>query len=229
MNAASLLHLLQFASPALPIGGYSYSQGLEAALEAGLVTDAASARAWMRRYLIEVMAQWDAPVLWRLLQAFAARDSAAVALWSECYLASRDTAELRAETVQMGYSLTRLLAELGVAEPAMLALLGDVRNGLEVSLPAAFACAVDALDIPHEEALLAFLFSWLENQVLVCVKSVPLGQVAGQRLLLSLRPELEAACAHARLLPDGELSNWSPALSMLSMRHEVQHGRLYRS
>jgi urease accessory protein len=232
MNAASLLHLLQFASPALPIGGYSYSQGLEAALEAGLVTDAASARAWMHRYLIEVMAQWDAPVLWRLLQAFAARDSAAVALWSECYLASRDTAELRAETVQMGYSLTRLLAELGVAEPAMLALLGvggDGRAGPDIALPAAFACAVDALDIPHEEALLAFLFSWLENQVLVCVKSVPLGQVAGQRLLLSLRPELEAACAHARLLPDGELSNWSPALSMLSMRHEVQHGRLYRS
>jgi urease accessory protein len=226
MNAAGLLHLLQFASPALPIGGYSYSQGLEAALEQGLVHDASSAHAWMRRTLHEVMAQWDAPVLWRLLQGFAARDAAAIALWSECFLASRDTFELRAETVQMGYSLSRLLAELGVAEPSMLALLGDER---EVSLPAAFACAVDALDIPHEEALLAFLFSWLENQVLVCVKSVPLGQVAGQRLLLSLRPELEAAGARARRLEDGELSNWSPGLSMLSMRHEVQHGRLYRS
>jgi len=232
MNAAALLHLLQFASPALPIGGYSYSQGLEAALEQGLVINAPSAHAWMRRCLHEVMAQWDAPIFWRLLRAFAARDAAAVAAWSECYLASRDTAELRAETVQMGYSLTRLLAELGVAEPSMLALLGDVRDGgalREASLPAAFACAVDALDIPHEEALAAFLFSWLENQVLVCVKSVPLGQVAGQRLLLSLRPDLEAACAHARLLEDDQLSNWSPALSMLSMRHEVQHGRLYRS
>ena len=221
MNAASLLHLLQFASPALPIGGYSYSQGLEAALESGLVTDADSARAWMVRYLDEVMAQWDAPLFWRLLKAFEARDAAAVALWSECFLASRDTAELRAETVQMGYSLTRLIAELGVAD---VAILGD-----EVSLPAAFACAVDALDIPHEEALLAMLFSWLENQVLVCVKSVPLGQVAGQRLLLSLRPELTRAAETARALPDEALSNWSPGLSMLSMRHEVQHGRLYRS
>jgi urease accessory protein len=235
MNAAALLHLLQFASPALPIGGYSYSQGLEAALEQGLVSDAASAHAWMRRCLQEVMAQWDAPIFWRLLKAFAARDTAAVAAWSECYLASRDTAELRAETVQMGYSLTRLLAELGVAEPSMLALFGDVRDmrdgraQFEASLPTAFACAVDALDIPHEEALAAFLFTWLENQVLVCVKSVPLGQVAGQRLLLSLRPELEAACAHARGLEDDQLSNWSPGLSMLSMRHEVQHGRLYRS
>jgi urease accessory protein len=221
MNAASLLHLLQFASPALPIGGYSYSQGLEAALDEGLVRDAASARDWIVRGLHEVMAQWDAPLFWRLLQAFAARDDAAIRLWSECFLASRDTAELRAETVQMGYSLTRLIAELGVADVGVL--------GGEVSLPAAFACAADALDIPHREALLALLFSWAENQVLVCVKSVPLGQVAGQRLLLSLRPEIETAAANACALDDADLSNWAPGLSMLSMRHEVQHGRLYRS
>lgn len=221
MNAASLLHLLQFASPALPIGGYSYSQGLETAIEAGRVHDAASAQAWLVRYLDEVLARWDAPLLWRLLSAFAARDTAAIAEWSACFLASRDTAESRAETVQMGYSLTRLIAELGVAD---VSLLGD-----EVTLPAAYACAVDALDIPHEEAVLAMLFAWAENQVLVCVKSVPLGQVAGQRLLLSLRPDLERTAATACTLPDADLSNWSPGLSMLSMRHEVQHGRLYRS
>jgi urease accessory protein len=221
MNASGLLHLLQFASPALPIGGYSYSQGLETAIDEGLVHDADSARTWLARYLDEVMACWDAPLLWRLLKAFAARDGAAIAEWSACFLASRDTAELRAETVQMGYSLTRLVSELGIADVAPL--------GQETSLPAAFACAADALGIPHEEALLAMLFSWAENQVLVCVKSVPLGQVAGQRLLLSLRPELERAAECARALPDQALSNWSPGLSMLSMRHEVQHGRLYRS
>jgi urease accessory protein len=221
MNAAHLLHLLQFASPALPIGGYSYSQGLEAAIDEGSVHDAMSAHAWLVRYLDEVMARWDGPLLWRLMKAFEARDAAAVAEWSACFLASRDTAELRAETVQMGYSLTRLIAELGVAD---VGPLGD-----EVSLPAAYACAVDALDIPHEDALLAMLFSWVENQVLVCVKSVPLGQVAGQRLLLSLRPEIERAAATSQALSDAELSNWAPGLSMLSMRHEVQHGRLYRS
>jgi urease accessory protein len=221
MNAASLLHLLQFASPALPIGGYSYSQGLETAIEEGRVHDAASAHAWLVRYLDEVLARWDGPLLWRLLNAFAARDAAAIEEWSACFLASRDTAELRAETVQMGYSLTRLIAELGVADVGPL--------GAEPTLPAAYSCAVDALDIPHEEALLALLFAWAENQVLVCVKSVPLGQVAGQRLLLSLRPDLERAAVTARTLPDADLSNWSPGLSMLSMRHEVQHGRLYRS
>lgn len=221
MNATALLHLLQFASPALPIGGYSYSQGLESALESGVVSDAASSRAWIARHLHEVVAQWDAPLFWRLLKAFEAGDDASVALWSERFLASRDTAEFRAETIQMGYSLTRLLAELGVAEVAP--------PGSEVTLPAAFACACAALGIPHDEALLALLFSWAENQVLVCVKSVPLGQVAGQRMLLSLGPELERAARHAQTVGDDAMSNWSPGLSILSMRHEVQHGRLYRS
>lgn len=221
MNAAALLHLLQFASPALPIGGYSYSQGLEAALEQGLVRDATGARDWIARQLDEVVARWDAPLLWRLLRAFAAGDAVGIRSWGDCFLASRDTAELRAETVQMGYSLARLVEELGVADTRAL--------GPEVSLPLAYACAVDGLGIPHEEALLAMIFSWAENQVLVCVKSVPLGQVAGQRLLLSLRPDIERAAALARTLHDDDMSNWAPGLSMLSMRHEVQHGRLYRS
>lgn len=221
MNAAALLHLLQFASPALPIGGYSYSQGLESALEEGLVSDAASAHTWIVRCLDEVVARWEAPLLWRLMGAFAARDVAAVLELAERFLASRDTAELRAETVQMGYSLARLLAELGAGNTS--ALQG------EVTLPLAYACAVDGLDIPHEEALLASIFAWVENQVLVCVKSVPLGQVAGQRLLLALRPDIERAARIARELPDEALSNWAPGLSVLSMRHEVLHGRLYRS
>ena len=221
MNAAALLHLLQFASPALPIGGYSYSQGLESALEEGLVSDAANAHAWIARCLDEVVARWEAPLLWRLMGAFAARDVTAVLELAERFLASRDTAELRAESVQMGYSLARLVTELGAGDTS--ALQG------EVTLPLAYACAVDGLDIPHEEALLASIFAWAENQVLVCVKSVPLGQVAGQRLLLALRPDIERAARIARELPDEALSNWTPGLSMLSMRHEVQHGRLYRS
>jgi urease accessory protein len=221
VNAAALLHLLQFASPALPIGGYSYSQGLEAAIEQGIVTDAASAREWITAYLHDVMAPWDAPLLWRLMAAFNTGDNDAVALWSERFIASRDTFELRAESIQMGYSLVRLIAELGVADVSAL--------DEEVALPTAFACAVAGLDIPPADALLAWLFAWAENQVLVCVKSIPLGQVAGQRLLLSLRGDLERAAATAQSLLDEDLSNWAPGLSMLSMQHEVQHGRLYRS
>ncbi|WP_317201656.1 urease accessory protein UreF [Janthinobacterium sp.] len=226
MQASALLHLLQFASPALPIGAYSYSQGLEAALERGIVRDAASAREWIGAHLREVVAPWEAAVCWRLMHAFAARDGAAVAMWSERFIASRDSAEFRAETIQMGYSLSKLLAELGVADGAPLEML---QAQAEVALPMAYACAVAALQIPPEAALLALLFAWAENQVLVCVKSVPLGQVAGQRLLLSLRAELEAAAITAQTVADADMCNWAPGLALLSMQHEVQYSRLYRS
>lgn len=219
MNTAALLHLLQLASPSLPVGAYSYSQGLETAIERGWVTDAASAQAYLVRQLEDVQAGWDAPVFWRMAGACRDGDDAAFSLWNARYLAARESAELRAETVQMGYSLTRLLAELGLAPT----LVGDV------CMPAALARAVHVLGVPHEEALLAMLFSWTENQVLACVKSIPLGQVAGQRLLLGLRPVIERTAERARMTGDADLSSWAPGLALLSMHHEVQHGRLYRS
>ncbi len=226
MQASALLHLLQLTSPSLPIGAYSYSQGLESAIDSKLVCDAASARNWIVDHLHQVLARFEAPVFWRLLRAFELRDAQAVTLWSERFIASRDSAEFRAETIQMGYSLAKLVGDLEIADPDLLALLHAQR---EVGLPTALACAAVALTVPHQAALLGMLFSWAENQVLVCVKSVPLGQVAGQRLLLSLRPELELAALSAQQLEDDALSNWSPGLSLLSMQHEVQYSRLYRS
>jgi urease accessory protein len=98
-----------------------------------------------------------------------------------------------------------------------------------LSLPAAFACAAAALGVAPQAALLGALFSWVENQVLVCVKTVPLGQVAGQKMLLALAPAVEDVARHAQVLPDAALSNWAPGMSLLSMRHEVQYSRLYRS
>ncbi len=226
MPAASLLHLLQLCSPSLPVGAYSYSQGLEAAMEHGLVKDEAGARAWIVDMLDEVVARFEAPVTWRLLQAFEERDAKAVAHWNAVFIASRDSAEFRAETIQMGYSLGKLLPELVPGEADLLNLLASQP---ELPFPTALAAAAVALKVPADEALLGMLFSWAENQVIACVKSVPLGQVAGQRLLLSLRADIEKAAATARALADDELSNWSPGLSLLSMRHEVQYSRLYRS
>ncbi len=226
MEAVALLHLLQLASPALPIGGYSYSQGLESAMAVGLVTDAASARCWIADHLHNVMAQFEAPILWRLLAAFAQHNGSAVIDWSACFVAARDTAEFRAETIQMGYSLGKLLTELLPEATTLLALLAQVP---ELPFPTAYACAAVALDIDPAAALLAMLFAWTENQVLVCVKSVPLGQVAGQRMLLSLQPDIAAATLHAQHLDQSDLSCWAPGLSHLSMRHEDQYSRLYRS
>ena len=226
MQSSALLHLLQLASPALPIGAYSYSQGLEVAIENGTVRDETSARKWIIDHLQQVVAYCEAPVLWRLLQAFSSDDSAAVHYWSDYFIAARDTAEFRAETIQMGYSLGKLVTDLHIVNPQLLAILHSLT---EVPLPAALACAAVALQVPHESVLLGSLFSWAENQVIVCVKSVPLGQVAGQHLLLSLRAELELAAVTAQHLPDHALSSWAPGLSLLSMQHEVQYSRLYRS
>lgn len=226
MQAQALLHLLQLSSPSLPIGAYSYSQGLEAAIENGIVTDEVSARQWIITSLKEVLAYFEAPIFWRLLQAFASRNADAVSLWNERFIAARDTAEFRAETIQMGYSLGKLVAELKICDAELLALL---QQQSELPLPTALACAAVALAVPADAALLGMLFSWAENQVLVCVKSVPLGQVAGQRLLLSLRPALEEASCIAQNLSDDALSNWAPGLSLLSMQHEIQYSRLYRS
>ncbi len=226
MQAAALLHLLQLSSPSLPVGAYSYSQGLEAALESGLVHDQTSARLWISHALLQVVARFEAPLLWRLMQAFAQGDQAALEHWNECFIAARDTAELRAETIQMGYSLAKLAQSMQLGSGREMQMLAELA---EVPFPTALAASAVALDVPPNEALLGFLFSWAENQVLVCVKSVPLGQVAGQTLLLSLRPELEQAALTTKSLQDEELSNWSPGLSLLSMRHEVQYSRLYRS
>jgi urease accessory protein len=222
----ALIRLLQLASPSLPIGAYSYSQGLEAAIEKGLVKDEASAQKLIAAHLRQAIGYFEAPVFWRLLRAFAARDTMQVLEWSERFIASRDSAEFRAETIQMGYSLGKLITDLQLPDAGLLALL---QAPAELPLPSALACAAVALDVSAPAALLGMLFSWAENQVLVCVKSVPLGQVAGQRILLALGPELEATAQLAQRLEDDELCNWWPGLSLLSMQHEVQFTRMYRS
>ena len=226
MQLSALLHLLQLTSPSLPIGAYSYSQGLETALEQGIVVDPVSARVWIVNMLHHVMVRFEAPVFVRLLRAFSERDGRAVTEWTERFLASRDSSEFLAETIQMGYSLGKLATDLKLGDESLLTLLQAQET---LPLPTALAYAAVALDIPHDAALLGMLFSWAENQVLVCVKSVPLGQVAGQRLLLSLHPELNAAAQVAQALTDDQLSNWSPGLSLLSIQHETQYSRLYRS
>lgn len=225
VQAALLLRILQLASPSLPIGAYTYSQGLESAIEQGIVTNESTARNWITESL-QIVSDFEAPILWRLLQAFADRDAEAVHFWTESFIAARDTAEFRAETVQMGYSLNKLIADLRIVDSELQTLIADLEV---VPLPTAYACAAQALGIPHQEAMLGMLFSLVENQVLVCVKSVPLGQVSGQALLLSLHSAIVQAAEHAQQLDDDELSNWAPGLTLLSIQHETQYSRIYRS
>lgn len=228
MNPLALLRLLHLASPTLPVGAYSYSQGLEAAIEAGLIKDDHTAQAWITDTLALSVARLEAPVFCRLHRAWKSEDRDTMQHWNNFFLASRDSAELRAETVQMGYSLAKLLRDLFPAH-GLTQWLPPTVSEASISFPGAMAAACVVLDTPLEEALHAYLFAWTENQVLAALKAVPLGQVSGQRMLFALeQPTLDAAAAAIRI-DDDDLSNWTPGLSFLSMRHETQHSRIFRS
>jgi len=217
--ALRLVRLLQLASPALPVGAFSYSQGLEAAVEAGVVRDATSAERWIGEVFECSVARMEAPVLLRAYAAWAAGDAGAAERWNAIFLAGREAAELRAESAQMGYSLARLLPELGVPAPPF-----D-----EVAFPTAFARAAAHWGIAPAEALTAYLWAWLENQAMAALKAVPLGQTEGQKLLLALGARIADAVRRAGALADDELCNFAPGLALLSARHETQYSRLFRS
>ena len=217
------LRLLQLASPALPVGAYSYSQGLEAAVEAGIVTDAASAERWIGDVLELALASMEAPVFLRLASAWTASDAQAVARWNAEFVASRETAELRAETLQMGYSLRSLLRGLEVDEVERLDAIDAP------AFPTAFTFAVAAWSIDVREALSAYLFAWIENQVMASIKVVPLGQTPGQRILGSLAQRIGAIVERAAAARDEDLCNLAPGLVLASTRHETQYSRIFRS
>jgi len=222
----ALVRLLQLASPTLPIGAYSYSQGLEWCVEAGTIHDAASAQAWIGDLLVHVQSAGEAPVLWRLCASTARGDWDHFDRWHAWFRASRESAELLAETLQMGGSLARLLADLDVLD----ADAGDALTRIApVTLPAAYALAARALAVPTNDALTAYLWSWLENQVLAAMKTVPLGQVGGQKMLLALGAAIPAVVAGVEHIADDDVGSFAPGLAIASAQHEVQYSRLFRS
>lgn len=232
MHAATpllpLLRLLQLASPALPVGAYTYSQGLEWAVESGVVAREADAAAWIGDLLEWSLARFEAPLLASQLAAWACGEDGEVARLNDDFLASRETAELRAETLQMGWSLVRLLTELD----AFAALPGWRARLLALDtpcFPTAWSAAAAAWQVPADQALAAYLWAWAENQVMAALKAVPLGQSAGQRLLAMLGERIPALVGQALELPEARWSNYTPGLAIASSRHETQYTRLFRS
>ena len=229
MNAETDLRLallLQLASPALPVGAYSYSQGLEAAVEKNIVRDAPTAAQWIGDMLEYSVSRMEAPVMLRSIAAWDANDFAAINKWNALFLASRETAELRAETVQMGFSLRKLLTELEATNEETRAHLARLE---EIAFPISFAYAAAHWQISPQPALVVYLWSWLESQVMAALKAVPLGQTDGQRMLLTLGERLGAIAERAASLEDDELGGFAPGLALLSSHHETQYSRLFRS
>lgn len=225
-DALALSRLLQLASPMLPVGAYTYSQGLEWAIESGEVHDLESAKQWVGDVLSSYQAMFELPVLQRLYQAWHQGDMDAVHTWDAFYSAGRDTAEGWAETRQMGYSLVRLLQDLNDL-PAPL--LTEIQQLHQPAFPTVYAAVAQHWHIPLADALQAYVWGWLENQASAAMKTVPLGQVAGQKILLALGQRLPDIVAQAMALPEEEISNFNPLLSIAGCNHETQYSRLFRS
>lgn len=229
MTRASLARLLQLVSATLPVGAYSYSQGLEWAVSSGAVRDEATAGEWIEGVLEYGVAGWDAPWVAALMRAAARSEYAQMAELNARFLAGRESRELRAETLQTGRSLLDLLRDAAELSPAALLALEALDAGDGLAFPTAWSVVAVARGIAVEDALVGYLWSWLENSVLAALKSIPLGQRAGQRLLTRLGGRLEALAAAAAARPLDRCSNLLPGFALASMHHETQYTRLFRS
>jgi urease accessory protein len=221
-SSRALLRLCHLVSPALPIGAYAYSQGLEYAVHAGWVHDEAGTFDWLSGLASRAVGCLDLPVLLRLHDAWTRDDPARVARWNAELIASRETRELREEERHLGRSLARVLAALDVPEAA--AWLEPAP-----AFATMFTLAAVRWDIGADDAACGYLWAWCENQVLAAIKLVPLGQTAGQRLLHQLSELIPPIAERAGDIADGQIGTSGVSQALASCRHETQYSRLFRS
>jgi urease accessory protein len=226
MQAAALLGLLRLASPALPVGGFSYSEALEAAVDANAVHDPSSALRWLCDQLHLSLARSDLPLVASAHEAWRRHDSARIAGLNTWMLVTRESRELRAQTEQMGRSMLEWLRQQ-TPDDARVATLATLTPA--PTWPVAFALAAAQTGATAHDSVLAYGFSWAENQVQAALKSVPLGQSAGQRILAQLAQELAPLAQAALIMDDEQRQAFAPLLAIRSSQHETQYSRLFRS
>ncbi len=222
----ALPRLLQLASPALPVGAYSYSQGLEWAIESGDVTNTQAAQRWIEDHLLMVVARFEAPVYAACFAAWQRDDATQIAHLNAEFIASRESAEPRAETLQVGFSYTawcREVVMLADVQRAILALLD------RVSAPVAASLAALASGLSVRDGLTGYVFGFTENQVMVLAKALPMGQIAAQKLLFALGHAVTQTVDVAIALGEDDWTSASPWLAIAQMKHESQYSRLFRS
>ena len=222
-SAQALTRLMHLVSPSLPIGSFTYSQGIEWAVECGWIESAASLGEWLEDQLMTSIVHLDLPVLQRLHAAAMEKDVDALESWSQYLLASRETAELRQEEINRGRALADLLVALEVSNAQ------EWKPILASCQAAGFATAAAGWQIPYRDAAGGYAWSWLENLVLAAVKIIPLGQTEGQQLLMRLSEVLPDAVERSLGIEDDMIGASNPALAIASSRHEMQYTRLFRS
>lgn len=220
----ALLKLLQLASPAIPVGAYSYSEGIETLVDTGAIASSQNLKHWLVQELKYGAIRIEAAVMVRAYETVAMGDVAALVYWNQWLSAFRETEELRQQSWQMGRSLMRLLLEL---QPQLANVIDAVGNPCNFAI--AFGIAAAGWKIDILATLLGYLHSWATNLITAGVKLVPLGQTAGQQMLLELHTNLIDAAAEILTLEDDDLSSCSWGLSLASMAHETQYTRLFRS
>ncbi len=215
----SLLRLMQLVSTNLPVGGFSFSQGLESACELGWVKNQAAIEQWLALQIEQSLACLDVPILFKIYRALDEQDNLSLLDWNVILLAHRETHELYLSDVAMGQALRRLLLSLEV--PCLL------KN--PCSFVAMFAIVAHYWQIKQDVAALGFCWSWLDNQIAAATKLVPLGQTQAQQLMGVLQPLIPKAIETAKNLPEDQIGASLPALSIASSLHEHQYSRLFRS
>lgn len=217
-----MVRLWQLISPALPIGSFSYSQSLEFAIDGGWLKTESDVENWLKQQMHFGLARLDLPVIYRLMQSWEKNDQPAIKHWNQTLLAFRESAELYQEDCQVGYALCRLLTDLDIAHAAQW-------QKKKVSYVTMYALVCQQWQITPVDAVAGFVWAWSENLVAAAVKLLPMGQTAGQKMLLSLGNEIETACNNAEQLEDDALGSVLPGLAMASAFHETQYSRLFRS
>jgi urease accessory protein len=226
-SPASLLQLMWLASPALPVGGFSYSEGLESAVDSQRVRNEAEVGDWLLNQLELGLARSDLPAVAGAVAAWARADAAHASTINAWLRQTRESAEQRAQAEQMGRSLLDWLRNSPHAADPRIAALASLQPA--PLWPISFALATVLAGATPRDALLAFAWGWAENMAQAAMKTVPLGQAAAQRVLGRLAAAIPAAVASALCLPDDGRQSFSPMLAVLSAQHESQYSRLFRS
>lgn len=220
----ALLNLLQLASPALPVGAYSYSEGIETLVDNGTIPNSPCLLHWLEQELRYGAIRLEAAVVIRAYNSAVLGDVAALCYWNNWLSAIRETEELRHQSWQMGRSLMQLLVEL---QPQLASVIDSIGSPCNFAL--AFGIAAGRWEIALPSAILGYLHSWTTNLITAGIKLIPLGQTVGQQMLNELNPQLYSTTEEVLALADDDLNCCSWGLSLASMAHETQYTRLFRS
>ncbi len=224
MNSLSLLSLLQLVSPTLPVGAYSYSEGLEYLIEKGIITNQIQLESWLSQEVQTGSIRVETAILLRAYQSSILKDLECLNYWNNWLSATRETQELRQQSLQMGQSLRKLLLELIPDSQSTFSAINQPCN-----YAIAFGIASAYWKIEVSTMTLAYLSSWSNNLISAAVRLVPLGQTMGQRITLNLQSILIQVSEDILELKDEELDSCSWGLGLASMNHEIQYTRLFRS